>query len=132
MGVSRRHRFGIGRADDISQSTVALPAAHRHDQPVLLWLAQAQATDAGGWTITTIVALVGAIISLATLIVTTVSTGRRGDRKWAREALSQAFYEVLMRAWRSRMRLATCSGGSGIPSTNHTSTIREGHWQQQS
>jgi hypothetical protein len=32
-------------------------------------LAQAPATDAGGWTVTTFVALAGAVISLGTLVV---------------------------------------------------------------
>lgn len=51
--------------------------------------------ETGGWTVTTSIAAAAALISLITLIVTTVSTTRREDRKWARDALSQAFYELI-------------------------------------
>jgi hypothetical protein len=58
---------------------------------VLHYLAQSS-SDAGGWTITTFIALAGAVLSAVTLIVTTIATGRRERAKWAREALAEAFY----------------------------------------
>jgi hypothetical protein len=61
---------------------VAGIGAQRHPHRVLLWLAQTQAPDAGGWNVTTSIAAAAAVISLATLVVTTVPTGRREDRKW--------------------------------------------------
>lgn len=62
---------------------------------MLPWLAQAPAADSGGWTVTTSIAAAAAVISLATLVVTTIATGRRERQKWAREALSEAFFELL-------------------------------------
>ena len=52
---------------------------------VLLWLAQAQAPDAGGWT----------------LIVTTWATGQRERAKWARETLAGAFFDFVDTSYRS-------------------------------
>jgi hypothetical protein len=60
-----------------------------------LLLTQAPATDAGGWTVTTFVALAGALISLVTLVVTTRSASRRERRKWARETLAEAFFDFV-------------------------------------
>jgi|tagenome__1003787_1003787.scaffolds.fasta_scaffold20014897_2 hypothetical protein len=54
-------------------------------------LLAADAPDSG-WNVTTSVAAVAAGISLVTLIVTTIATGRRERVKWAREALAEAFY----------------------------------------
>jgi ribosomal protein L29 len=62
---------------------------------VLHWLAQTQTPDTGAWTITTFVALAGAIISLATLVVTTWATGQRERAKWARETLAEAFFDFV-------------------------------------
>jgi hypothetical protein len=62
---------------------------------VNLWLAQTQAPDLGGWTITTFIALAGAVISLATLVVTTWAAGQRERAKWARETLAQAFFDFV-------------------------------------
>ena len=41
-----------------------------------------------------------AVISLATLIVTTMVTGRREQRKWVRGALTDAFVAFLDASWR--------------------------------
>lgn len=57
-------------------------------------LLAADAADSG-WNVTTSVAAVAAGISLATLIVTTIATGRRERVKWAREALAGAFYTFI-------------------------------------
>ncbi len=54
----------------------------------------ADASDTG-WTVTTTLAAVGAVISLVTLIVTTYFTGRRERVKWAREQLAEAFYDFV-------------------------------------
>ncbi|MEU8239745.1 hypothetical protein AB0C07_15995 [Actinoplanes missouriensis] len=45
-------------------------------------------------------AIAAAVISLATLIVTTLVTGRREQRKWVREALTDAFTAFLDASWR--------------------------------
>lgn len=45
--------------------------------------------------VTTSIAAAAALISLATLIPTAISTSRRENRKCARDALSQAFLEVV-------------------------------------
>lgn len=82
--------------------TLATMWIDHHDHPMILWLAQIQAPDAGEWTITTFIALAGAVISLATLIVTTVSSSKREDRKWARDALSQAFYDFTDAGFKTR------------------------------
>jgi hypothetical protein len=74
---------------------VAAIPGRRHNHPVLPWLAQTQAPDASDWNITTSIAAAAALISFLTLVVTTVSTAKREDRKWAREALSQAFYDLI-------------------------------------
>jgi hypothetical protein len=69
--------------------------------PVPHHLAQ-QMPDAGDWTVTTFIALLAAITSLATLVVTTIAAGRRERAKWAREELSQAFYEFIDASFRTR------------------------------
>jgi hypothetical protein len=61
-----------------------------------------QAPEAGDWTVTTFIALFAAVTSLVTLVVTTVATGRRERAKWAREELSQAFYEFIDASFRAR------------------------------
>jgi hypothetical protein len=60
---------------------------------VLHLLAQTQ--DANGWNVTTSIATVGAVISLATLVVTTWATGQRERAKWARETLAEAFFDFV-------------------------------------
>ena len=54
----------------------------------------ADAPDSG-WNVTTSVAAAAAVISLVTLVVTTIATGRRERVKWAREALAEAFYAFI-------------------------------------
>jgi hypothetical protein len=58
-------------------------------------LAQGPAPEAPGWTVTTFIALAAALISLATLIVTTVATSRRERANWARETLAEAFFDFV-------------------------------------
>jgi hypothetical protein len=60
-----------------------------------LWLAQTQSSDPSGWTITTFIALAGAVLSLLTLVVTTWATGQRERAKWARETLAEAFFDFV-------------------------------------
>jgi hypothetical protein len=55
----------------------------------------AQAPEAAGWTVTTYIAAAGAVISGATLAVTTYYTGRRETVKWAREELAKAYYDFI-------------------------------------
>jgi hypothetical protein len=79
----------------VAAMTVAPGQAHGHDHAVLPWLAQTQAPEAGGWTVTTFIALAGAVISLATLAVTTWASGQRERAKWARETLAEAFFDFV-------------------------------------
>jgi hypothetical protein len=51
--------------------------------------------DAGGYA-----AWAAAVTSAATLVVTTVIGGRRAQRQWARQALTDAFVEFLAASWR--------------------------------
>lgn len=51
--------------------------------------------DAGGYA-----AWAAAVTSAATLVVTTVVGGRRDQRQWARQALTDAFVEFLAASWR--------------------------------
>jgi hypothetical protein len=55
----------------------------------------AQAPEATGWTVTTYIAAAGAVISVATLAVTTYYAGRRETIKWAREELAKAYYDFI-------------------------------------
>ena len=50
----------------------------------------------------TIASFTAAGISFATLIVTTVFTGRRERLKWAREALAEAFYQYVDVSYRAK------------------------------
>lgn len=82
---------------------------------MLVLLAQPPASDADGWTITTFIALAGAVISLATLAVTTWATGRRERAKWARETLAAAFFDFVDTSYTavsatSRLYRGLCGG----------------------
>jgi len=46
-------------------------------------------------------ALLAAVTSIATLLVTTIVSGHRDQRKWVREALTDAFVGYLDASWRS-------------------------------
>src|SRR5215831_6328308 len=62
-------------------------------------------------------ALLAAVTSIATLLVTTIVSGHREQRKWVRDALSDAFVAYLDASWRSsdalRRRAGRVSGDSG-------------------
>ncbi|MEK6443920.1 hypothetical protein [Pseudonocardia sp. T1-2H] len=62
---------------------------------MLTWFAQAPAPESGGWTVTTWIAAVGAVISVATLVVTTTANSKRERTKWARETLVEAFFDFV-------------------------------------
>ena len=55
--------------------------------------------DGGVGDTSTYAALFAAATSLATLMVTTVINGRREQRRWAREALTEAFVRFLEASW---------------------------------
>ena len=62
-------------------------------------------------------ALLAAVTSIATLLVTTIVSGHREQRKWVRDALTDAFVAYLDASWRSsdalRRRAGRVSGDSG-------------------
>jgi hypothetical protein len=55
-------------------------------------------------------ALFAAAASIATLITTTMISGRREQRMWVREALTDAFIGFLDASWRSSDALHRCTG----------------------
>jgi hypothetical protein len=61
-------------------------------------------------------AMLAAVTSVATLVVTTVVGGRRDQRRWARDALTEAFVAFLDASWRCSDALrARQAAGSGDP-----------------
>ncbi len=55
-------------------------------------------------------ALLAAVASIATLLVTTIVSGHREQRRWAREALTDAFVAYLDASWRSSDALRRGAG----------------------
>lgn len=87
--------FGLMSSTLPGGGWVACGWGRRDDHPMFVLLAQPLASDTGGWNITTFIALAGAVISLATLVVTTWATGQRERAKWARETLAAAFFDFV-------------------------------------
>jgi hypothetical protein len=82
-----------------------------------MWLAMADPVTA--WA-----AVVAAGASLATLVTTTVVSGRRERRVWTREALTEAFIQFLDASWRSSDAVDRALSLSGVAKETEVNNAR--------
>lgn len=95
------------------------------------WFAQTQAPDSSGWTITTFIALAGAVLSLVTLVVTTWATGQRERAKWARETLAEAFFDFVDASYTAASAASRRHRGLRIDAAPETQAADETALEQQ-